>query len=68
MVNITNFAGTVNSSSIRNVMQNVCNELNVGHRLQNEQNMSIIHHNVNRLYSTLDEIRLYLLTLSCFCL
>ena len=25
-----------------------------------QQNMSIIHHNVNRLYSKLDEIRLYL--------
>ena len=60
VVNITNFAATVNSSSIRNVTQNACNELNVGHRLQNEQNMSIIHHNVNRLYSKLDEIRLYL--------
>ena len=60
MVNITNFAATVNSCSIRNVTQNVCNELNVGHRLQNEQNMAIIHYNVNRLYSKLDEIRLYL--------
>ena len=54
VVKITSFAATVNNSSIRNVTPNICNELNVGHRLQNEQNMSIIHHNVNRLYSKLD--------------
>ena len=60
MVKITNFDATVNKSSICNVTPNICNDPNFGHRLQDEQDMSIIHHNVNILSGKVDENRLYL--------
>ena len=52
VVNITNFDAIVNNSSIRNVTPNISNDLNLGHRLQNEQDISTIHHIVHRTYIT----------------
>ena len=61
MVNITDINITVHyDNSICNITPDISDQSNSGHPLQLEQDFSIVHHNVNRLYSKLDEIKLYL--------
>ena len=47
-------------NSICNITPDISDQSNSGHPLQLEQDFFIVHHNVNRLYNKLDEIKLYL--------
>ena len=61
MVNITDINTTVHYDNlICNITPDISDRSNSGHPLQLEQDFSIVHHNVNRLYNKLDEIKLYL--------
>ena len=61
MVNITDINTTVHYDHlICNITPDISDQSNSGHPLQLEQDFSIVHHNVNRLYNKLYEIKLYL--------
>ena len=57
MVNITDINTTVHYDNlIGNITPDISDQSNSSHPLQLEQDFSIVHHNVNRLYNKLDEI------------